>query len=65
MEFFTHNAGVNDVSNNVLRGLPSETTVAAIEQAFSDLHIPISHIRKMWRTNVSPDGNRSKVLLPL
>ena len=65
MEFFTHNPVVHIVAKSVLRGLPSATAIDAIEQAFSDLGVPISHIRQMWRTNVSIDGTRSKVLLPL
>ena len=65
MEFFTQNPVVNSVDKSVLRGLPSATALDAIEQAFSDLRIPISHIRQMWRNTVSHDGTRSKVLFPL
>ena len=65
MEFFTHNPVANSVAKSVLRGLPSTTASDAITSALSDLQLPISHIRQMWRSTVSPAGLRSKEFLPL
>ena len=65
MEFFTHNPAANSVAKSVLRGLPSTTASDVITSALSDLQLPVSHIRQMWRTTVSPAGLRSKDFLPL
>ena len=64
MEFFTHNPTVTQIFKSVLQGLPSTTTISAIQQACSDLNISISHVRQVWRSSVSPDGVRSKTFLP-